>query len=607
MRIIALAGAILLLAVTSALAQTAAQMQQIQDAIANAQASGATSGTGSGNSQSANAAGAAAVRPSANGAASGVSANPLAGATAGSAGVGNAVSATQNSLQSIAGYINTTDGLLLPVFGTELFTGSFAGTRPADRPDYAIQPGDQVVVNLYGAVNNGGVQTVDASGNVFIVGVGPIHVAGVSAGGLQGVVTARIRQVFTSAVGVYATVSQAGSIGVYVSGDVTRPGRYLGGARDSVLFYLSQAGGIDAARGSFRNITVQRGGQIIARYDLYDFLLSGHTQPLHFEDGDVVLVAPRGAMVGVTGNVRNAFAFEAPAGTTRMTGADLLPITRLEPTVTGAALHGYRDGAPKAAYFTLPEFSRVVLADGDHVEFRADAFVDTVTVTVQGQIKGPSIYVMPRGSTLSQLLARIPLDGTDVEPRFVHVQRAEVAVEQKRAIQEALFNLQKQVLTSAPATTAAASLATAQATLVNQFVERAESAQPDGNIAVYSNGQFQDLRLQDADIVVLPNRTDVVIVAGEVLNPGALAHANDMTIEGYIGRAGGYASHANKKRYVLRHRDGSAEVAEANARPLAGDEIVVLPKIGSTSLQFITDMSQLLFQLALTTATVVRL
>ncbi len=418
MRIIALAGAIMLLAVAGASAQTAAQMQQIQSAIANAQASGATSGTGSGNSQSANAAAAAAVRPSQS---SGVSSNPLAGATSGSAGVGSAVAATQNTLQSVAGYINTTDGLLLPVFGTELFTGSFAGTRPADRPDYAIQPGDQVVVNLYGAVNNGGVQTVDASGNVFIVGVGPIHVAGVSAGGLQGAVSARVREIFTSAVGVYATVSQAGSIGVYVSGDVTRPGRYLGGARDSVLFYLSQAGGIDAARGSFRNITVQRGGQIIARYDLYDFLLSGHTQPLHFEDGDVVLVAPRGAMIGVTGNVRNAFAFEAPAGTSRMTGADLLPITRLEPTVTGAALHGYRDGSPKAAYFTLPEFSRVVLADGDHVEFRADSFVDTVTVTVQGQIKGPSIYVMPRGSTLSQLLARIPLDGTDVEPRFVHV------------------------------------------------------------------------------------------------------------------------------------------------------------------------------------------
>ena len=600
MRIFALAGAVLLLTVAGAAAQTAQQMQQIQDALANQAQSGSGS---SGGSQSAAAAATAASR----GQSGNLSSNPLAGATAGIAGVGSAISANQNSRSSVSGFITTTDGMLLPVYGTEIFTGSFAGTRPADRPDYTIQPGDQIVINLYGAVNSGGNQVVDAGGNVFITGVGPVHVGGVTAGALQGVVSGRIREIFTSAVGVYATVNQAGSIGVYVSGNVARPGRYLGGARDNVLFFLSQAGGIDAARGSFRNITVQRSGRLIATYDLYDFLQSGRTNELHFEDGDVVFVAPRGAMVGVTGNVRSAFAFEAPAGTGRMTGADLLPLVRPEPTVSGAALRGYRDGAPKAAYFTLPDFSRVVLADGDHVEFRSDAFIDTVTVVVQGQIKSPSVQVLPRGAMLSQLLARIPLEGTDVEPRFVHVQRAEVAAEQKRAIQSALFNLQKEVLTNSPATTAAATLATAQATLVNQFVERAESVQPDGNIAVYSNGQFQDMRLQDGDIVILPNRTDVVIVAGEVLNPGGLAHANDLTIRGYVDRAGGFASHANKGKFVLRHRDGSAEVADGNARPTAGDEIVVLPKVGSTYLQFATDITQLLFQLALTTATVIRI
>ena len=601
MRIFALAGAVLLLTVAGAAAQTAQQMQQIQDALANQAQGGSNS---SGGSQSA---AAAATTANARGQAGNLSPNPLAGATAGIAGVGSAISANQNSRSSVSGFITTTDGMLLPVYGTEIFTGSFAGTRPADRPDYTIQSGDQIVINLYGAVNSGGNQVVDAGGNVFITGVGPVHVGGVTAGALQGVVSGRIREIFTSAVGVYATVNQAGSIGVYVSGNVARPGRYLGGARDNVLFFLSQAGGIDAARGSFRNITVQRSGRLIATYDLYDFLQSGRTNELHFEDGDVVFVAPRGAMVGVTGNVRSAFAFEAPAGTGRMTGADLLPLVRPEPTVSGAALRGYRDGAPKAAYFTLPDFSRVVLADGDHVEFRSDAFIDTVTVVVQGQIKSPSVQVLPRGAMLSQLLARIPLEGTDVEPRFVHVQRAEVAAEQKRAIQSALFNLQKEVLTNSPATTAAATLATAQATLVNQFVERAESVQPDGNIAVYSNGQFQDMRLQDGDIVILPNRTDVVIVAGEVLNPGGLAHANDLTIRGYVDRAGGFASHANKGKFVLRHRDGSAEVADGNARPTAGDEIVVLPKVGSTYLQFATDITQLLFQLALTTATVIRI
>jgi protein involved in polysaccharide export with SLBB domain len=493
------------------------------------------------------------------------------------------------------------------VYGTDLFTGSFAGTRPSDRPDYVIQVGDQVVVNMFGAVNAGSSQTVDTSGNVFITGIGPVHVGGVTAGALQGVVAERVHQVYTGAVGVYAQVGSAGSLGVFVSGDVRRPGRYLGSQQDSVMFFLSQAGGIDPARGSFRNIVVQRGGQTIATYDLYDFLLRGEVQPIRFQEGDVIFVAPRGAMVAVDGPVRNAFAFEAPRGSRSLTGGDVLPLARPEPTVTGAALQGFRNGSHRSAYFNLDDFARVVLNDGDHVIFRSDTFRDLVTVTIMGEVKGPTVYVLPRGATLSQLLAKIPLDGTDVDTRYVHIQRISVAQEQKRALDDALFQLQKQVLTATPATTEQATLLSAQASQINQFVAQARTVEPDGNISVYSNGLFQDIRLENGDTVVLPNRTDVVIVAGEILNPGALAHADNLTVTGYIARAGGFAAHANKKKFVIRHLDGSAEVADQHSRPVAGDEIVVLPKVGSPWFQYAKDISQLLFQIAVTAGTVVTL
>jgi protein involved in polysaccharide export with SLBB domain len=547
------------------------------------------------------------VRPSTGSASvgTGTTAAPLTGVTAGIPAVASSAGSILNP--NPGGFITTTDGLLVPVFGTNMFTGSFAGTRPGDRPDYIIQPGDSVVINLFGAVNSGGVQVVDATGNVFVSGVGPVRIGGQRASDLQATVSGAVARVFTSAVGVYATVNQAGTIGVYVSGNVARPGRYLGGARDSVLFFISQAGGVDPGRGSMRNIEVRRAGKLIANYDLYDFLLTGSVAPLHFEDGDVVVVAPRGPMIGVTGAARNAFAFEAPAGAKSMTGGDLLALAKAEPTVTGAALHGYRNDEPRSAYFTLPDFARVVLSDADHVEFRSDSFNGSVTVSIQGEVKGPSVYVMPRGSTVSQLMAQIPLQGTDVEPRWVHVQRPEVAVQQKLAINSELFNLQKQVLTSAPATNTAAQLATAQATLINQFVTQAQTVQPDGNIALYHNGVFQDLRLQDGDTVILPNRTDVVIVTGEVLSPGGLTHVEGMDIEHYVDLAGGYAEHANRKRYVLRHRDGSAAVATPKDKPLPGDELVVLPKIGDERLQLFIDLSQLFFQLALTSATVAKL
>ncbi len=161
------------------------------------------------------------------------------------------------------------------------------------------------------------------------------------------------------------------------------------------------------------------------------------------------------------------------------------------------------------------------------------------------------------------------------------------------------------MLTSSPPTNSAAQLATAQATLVAQFVTQAQNIQPTGNIAVYTNGQFHDMMLEDSDIVVLPNRSDVVLVTGEVLSPSGLAHAGGMDIDGYVARAGGFAAHANKHKFVLMHPDGSGVVAGPHDRPQPGDQILVVPNIGNENLQVFIDLSQLLFQMVLSSATVI--
>ncbi len=92
-----------------------------------------------------------------------------------------------------------------------------------------------------------------------------------------------------------------------------------------------------------------------------------------------------------------------------------------------------------------------------------------------------------------------------------------------------------------------------------------------------------------------------------MLNPGGLAHTDRMRIIDYVNRAGGFSPHANKSKVVVRHRDGSATVADSNFKPEAGDEIVVLPKVGSGYFQLVKDVSTLLFQIAVTTATVIDL
>jgi protein involved in polysaccharide export with SLBB domain len=499
------------------------------------------------------------------------------------------------------------DGAVAQVYGTQLFSGAFSAARPTKDSSYLIQPGDQIAVRIYGAINVDAVQTVDTSGALFIQGIGPVNVANAPASQLQARLTAALRGVYNDSVGVYVDVLQGGSIGVFLAGDVNRPGRYLGSPGDSVLYFLDQAGGIDATRGSFRQVTVRRDGQTLASYDLYDFMTEGRLASFNFRNGDVIYVARRGPMVVVTGEAGNAYAFEAPAGQTALSGADLIQLARPSATVCSVGVTRVRDGFARGEYFTRAAFAESRLGAGDRVEFRSEIFSQTVSVSLVGDLMGPSIMVLPRGARLSDLLAQVPLDQTDIEPTYVHIERRSVAVRQKEALNRSLDTLLRAALTTPTSSAEGAMAAAQQSDQIAAFVGVARQAQPAGKVAVYIDDRFNDLQLEDGDRVIFPRRTDVVVVAGEVLNPGAFVHAGDLRIRDYVDRAGGFAENANRGRFALRRPDGSARIVRANDRPRPGDEIVIVPAFADRRMILFRDLTQIAFQIATTAAAVINI
>ena len=67
-----------------------------------------------------------------------------------------------------------------PPFGAQLFNGSFDHEAPAGyNPNYQISIGDELSLQMWGAVTLNEVLTVDAQGNVFVPQVGPVQVLGV--------------------------------------------------------------------------------------------------------------------------------------------------------------------------------------------------------------------------------------------------------------------------------------------------------------------------------------------------------------------------------------------------------------------------------------------
>ncbi len=484
------------------------------------------------------------------------------------------------------------------VFGAALFTGQAQSSSDAPNPNYVLAPGDRVSVRAWGAVDAEQVAQIDPSGNLFLPNIGPVRVAGTRVGDLQRVVEGEIRRVYTQQVQVYATVLSTQRIGVFVAGFVKSPGRYAGVASDSILDFLLRAGGVDPARGSFREISVQRGGATVTSLDLYRFLMDGQIPQIRLQEGDTILVGRQRPLIGADGAVRNNYLFESP-GRGPMRGQDLINYARPLPAATNAVVRGVRNAQPFSRYVTISELARQTLQDQDTVTFVADVALRTIRVTIEGSRLYPSVLVADRDFSLCQILDHIAVDPMLANTSAVFLLRPRLAMQQKRSIDDALDRLERQLFLSPAMTPGVAQARSAEANLIGSYISRARRSLPEGRLVVVNeDGTCAPVRLEDGDVVVIPERSQTVMVQGEVSMPRAVLWRQGMSIDQYLDQAGGLTARGARSTLMLRRPSGQV-VLDPRQPPQPGDELIALPyldpKLFIMGQEFITA----LFQVAL--------
>ncbi|MGR7921054.1 polysaccharide biosynthesis/export family protein [Zobellella denitrificans] len=485
----------------------------------------------------------------------------------------------------------------IPSFGSQLFSGGFRGVR-ADglNPDYVITPGDQVTLRVWGAVEIDRVLPVDAQGNIFIPGVGPIKVQGIRHGELDGKVRAAVNSIYSNNVQVYTNLQGVQPVSVFVTGYVQNPGRFAGTPSDSLLYFLDQAGGIDDATGSYRKVRVVRNGDTLASADLYAFLLDGTLPRPQFRDGDTIVVEERGPTVTVEGDVARAYRYELTPNATN--GQALLDLARLNSNVTHALLRGARDRGPISNYIDLADFNRQQLQSGDQVVFSSDMRDDTIVVTLEGSYYGPSRFALPRDTRLHELLDAVAVPEAMTDVHSVSLKRTSVAERQKQALEESLARLETTYLGASSSTPQEAEIRVREAELISQFIERAREVEPNGRLVLANNGKITDIRLQDGDVITIPEVSDSILISGEVLVPQSVVFVSGRQATDYIVSAGGFSDRANKKRILVVRQNGEVrEAADVTLRP--GDEILVLPEAPTKNLQLASTLTQILYQIAI--------
>jgi protein involved in polysaccharide export with SLBB domain len=481
------------------------------------------------------------------------------------------------------------------MFGEQLFQPGVVQTFGVGfNEDYLLAIGDRIALRMWGAYPYQDVQVVDAQGNVFLPNVGPVHVAGVRNSELNEVIRAAIRHVYRSNVNVYASLEASQPVRVFVTGFVRAPGQYPGVAADSVLGFLLRAGGIDAARGSYIDIRLLRSGKERASFNLYDFLLEGRLEPVQIQDGDTIVVAGRRNAARVSGDVFNSFGFEFKGE--QIAANELLRLAQPRPTATHVSVVHKVGTRQFSEYYPIEELDDVYLRAGDELSVVTDRRVSTILVRVDGAIDSSRVLTLPYGATLEEALALIePKPEASIDA--IQLFRASVAERQKQMLEVSLRVLERSALTSRSLTMEEATLRAREAEQVLRFVDRARQVQPRGQVVLAGRESAMQTLLEDGDILVVPERSTIVMVHGEVTHPTALAYDSGSTVADYIDLAGGIIQRDSDARILLRRQDGTF-VESKRARPQPGDEILVVPKVGARTLEVSRGITQILFQIA---------
>src|SRR2546428_2167298 len=199
-----------------------------------------------------------------------------------------------------------------------MFAANVSTFAPVDDipvgPDYVMGPGDDVTINVWGAVDSTLVRTVDRNGRIVLPKVGDLRIWGLTFAQADRLIRDELARNFRG-FQTSVTMGRVRTVRVDVVGEVCQRGVYALSSLSTVTNGLFSAGG-PTKLGSLREVRLIRGGYQVARLDLYDFLQRGdRTRDYRLESGDTIFVPPIGDVVAVAGEVKRPAIYEVRSDT----------------------------------------------------------------------------------------------------------------------------------------------------------------------------------------------------------------------------------------------------------------------------------------------------
>ena len=390
--------------------------------------------------------------------------------------------------------------------------------------------------------------------------------------------------------------------------------------------------------GSVRDIRVYRNNRLAETLDVYDFIINGDfSKNIRLEDNDLIMIAPYSIHVTVSGNVKRPMIYDMKDGETI---SDLLTYAAgFSDNANDQLVHVTRVNGERMETFNVlaAEFSTFRLKDGDVVTATSNIGRNRNIVTLTGAVWHPGSYaISDQVSTVRQLIEfagglreeafmalgdAILLSGgfaigasrtnIDIARRNIidNSERSDTIsviynfniVEDPSALDFELnafdiisvrpspsYKPQQGITVNGEVVFPGYYVIESNVVRLSDVIARTGGCTEeddrytvgfDMKKALDNPGSYNDIVLQNGDIVNIPKLKNTVRISGAVLYPNTVVYDPSISVNQYVKMAGGYVKGAIKGKKYIVYMNGTASTrGSKNFNPMPGCEIIVPQK-----------------------------
>ena len=446
----------------------------------------------------------------------------------------------------------------LELFGSNFFNTFQTSFMPINEPSpdssYILDYGDVLSIQLIGQEDYIENFEIQGDGSINLPKIGKIILAGQTLNEAIEIIKSKVSSVLIGSK-AFIGIDRLRDVNILVSGNASKPGVYTLSGNSNILHALNVAGGINEF-GSYREINLLRNNKIIETLDIYELLIDGsYGNNKRLRSGDVVFVEMRKEIVSINGAVKRPAKYEVSSDQNldsliRYSGG-LKQTADLESIFLERILDGTLKSLPIR---NVSQFEKIKPVDGDLIYVREHPFRE---VSVSGAIYKPGTYLLAEGETINDLLKKAGGFTNNAYPFGAIYENDDAKAINKKA-KEVLYN---EFLDNI--------IAMSQQTIgdtkfdpipIIELIQKLQESEPNGRIIVdIVDESKQSQNVRSGDSLIIPEKTNIVYVYGEINTEGAVMYAPNEDANYFIEKSGGLKKFADDGSIYILHPNGETQ------------------------------------------------